>query len=88
MAQKDKQTHTQTHGHGDSKTNSAKRAELVKRTFESRGLAERHKGIYKEEEQVNIVSTIGNCLICRMYILLPYDHATNLFTPKHRLTMI
>ena len=24
------QTHTQTHGHGDSKTNSAKRAELVK----------------------------------------------------------
>ena len=30
MAQTDRQTNTQTHGHGDSKTNSAKRAELVK----------------------------------------------------------
>ena len=30
MAQKDKQTNTQTDGHGDSMTNSAKRAELVK----------------------------------------------------------
>ena len=30
MAQNDTQTDTQTHGHGDSKTNSAKRAELVK----------------------------------------------------------
>ena len=30
MAQNDKQTNTQTDGHGDSKTNSAKRAELVK----------------------------------------------------------
>ena len=30
MAQNDTQTDTQTHGHGDSMTNSAKRAELVK----------------------------------------------------------
>ena len=30
MAQTDRQTNTQTDGHGDSKTNSAKRAELVK----------------------------------------------------------
>ena len=30
--QTDRQTDKQTHGHGDSKTNSAKRAELVKKS--------------------------------------------------------
>ena len=34
MAQNDTQTHTHTDGHGDSMTNSAKRAELVKTVLE------------------------------------------------------
>ena len=33
MAHTDRMTDRQTHGHGDSKTNSAKRAELVKNKY-------------------------------------------------------